>query len=190
MGKSALWSNISNNNLLFSRSVMSSSLWSHVLQHAQLPCPSLFPRVHSHSHPLSWWCHSTISSFVTPFSSHLQCFLSSEAFPMSQLFVSGGQSIGASASTISLSSEYSGVISFRIDLFDLLSVQGTLKSLLQHLSSKASILQCSAFFTCVPHPDPPSHLPLHPLPLGLPSASGPSACLMHPTWAGDLFHPR
>ena len=45
-------------------------------------------------------------------------------------------------------------------------------------------------FTCVPHPYPPSHLPLHPLPLGFPSAPGPSACLMHPTWAGDLFHPR
>ena len=45
-------------------------------------------------------------------------------------------------------------------------------------------------FTCVPHPDAPSHLPLHPIPLGLPSAPGPSACLMHPTWAGDLFHPR
>ena len=45
-------------------------------------------------------------------------------------------------------------------------------------------------FTCVPHPDPPSHLPLHPIPLGLPSAPGPSACLIHPTWTGDLFHPR
>ena len=45
-------------------------------------------------------------------------------------------------------------------------------------------------FTCIPHPDPPSHLPLRPLPLGLPSAPGPSACLMHPTWVGDLFHPR
>ena len=45
-------------------------------------------------------------------------------------------------------------------------------------------------FTCVPHPDPPSRLPLHPIPLGLPSAPGPSACLMHPTWAGDLFHTR
>ena len=45
-------------------------------------------------------------------------------------------------------------------------------------------------FTCVPHPDPPSHLPPHPLPLGLPSVPGPSTCLMHPTWAGDLFHPR
>ena len=44
-------------------------------------------------------------------------------------------------------------------------------------------------FTCVPHADPPSHLPLHPIPLGLPSASAPSPCLMHPTWAGDLFHP-
>ena len=45
-------------------------------------------------------------------------------------------------------------------------------------------------FTCVPHPDPPSHLPLHPFPLGFPSAPGLRACLMHPTWAGDLFHPR
>ena len=45
-------------------------------------------------------------------------------------------------------------------------------------------------FTCIPHPDPPSHLPLYPIPLGLPSAPGPSTCLMHPTWAGDLFHPR
>ena len=45
-------------------------------------------------------------------------------------------------------------------------------------------------FTCVPHPDPPSHLPLHPLPLGFRSAPGRRACLMHPTWAGDLFHPR
>ena len=45
-------------------------------------------------------------------------------------------------------------------------------------------------FTCVPHPDSPSHLPLHPIPLGLPSAPGPSTCLMHPTWAGGLFHPR
>ena len=45
-------------------------------------------------------------------------------------------------------------------------------------------------YTCIPHPYPPSHLPLHPIPLGLPSAPGPSTCLMHPTWAGDLFHPR
>ena len=64
---------------------------------------------------------------------------------MSQFFASGGQSIGASTSSLVLS-EYSGLISFRMDWFDLLSVQGTLKSLLQHHSSKASVLQCSAFF--------------------------------------------
>ena len=64
---------------------------------------------------------------------------------MSQFFTSGGQSIGFSFN-ISPSNEYSGMISFRIDWFDLLAVQGTLKSLLQHHSSKASILQCSAFF--------------------------------------------
>ena len=67
-------------------------------------------------------------------------------FPVSQLFSSGGQSIGVSASAISPSNEYSGPISFRMDWLDILAVQGTLKSLLQHHSSKASILQCSAFF--------------------------------------------
>ena len=65
---------------------------------------------------------------------------------MSQLFASSGQSIGASASAVSPSNEHSGLISFRIDWFDLLTVQGTLKSLLQHHSSKATILQLSAFF--------------------------------------------
>ena len=65
---------------------------------------------------------------------------------MSQLFTSGGQSIAASASAISLSNEYSRLISFRMDWLDLLAVQGTLKSLLQHHSLKASILWCSAFF--------------------------------------------
>ena len=65
---------------------------------------------------------------------------------MSQFFTSGGQSIGVSASSISLSNEFSGLISFRMDWFDLLSVSGTLKSLLQHHDLKASILWCSAFF--------------------------------------------
>ena len=68
------------------------------------------------------------------------------SFPMSQLFASAGQSIGISASTSVLSSEHPGLISFRLDWLDLLAVQGTLKSLLQHHSSKASLLQCSAFF--------------------------------------------
>ena len=66
---------------------------------------------------------------------------------MNQLFASGGQSIGISASTSVPSNEYSGLISFRMDWLDLLAVQGTLKSLLQHHSSKASVLQHSAFFT-------------------------------------------
>ena len=88
----------------------------------------------------------SISSSVIPFSC-LQSFPASGSFPVSQFFTSGGQSIGASASTISPSNEYSGLTSFRMDWLDLLAVQGTLKSLLQHHSSKASILQCSAFFT-------------------------------------------
>ena len=76
----------------------------------------------------------------------LQSFPASGSFPKSQFFESGGQSIGVAASSIRPSSEYSGLISFRVDWLDLLAVQGTLKSLLQHHSSKASILQCSAFF--------------------------------------------
>ena len=72
--------------------VMSDSLWPHGLQHARLPCPSPTPRAYSNSCPLSRWCHPTISSSVSPFSSHLQ------SFSTSQLFASGGQSIGVSAS--------------------------------------------------------------------------------------------
>ena len=81
----------------FSRSVVSDSLQPHGLQYTRLPCPSPIPGVYSNSCPLSWWCHPTISS-VIPFSSHLQSFRASGSFPMSQLFTSGTQSIGASAS--------------------------------------------------------------------------------------------
>ena len=91
------------------------------------PCPSPTPRACSNSCPSSRWCHPSISSSVIPFSSCLLSFPGSGSFLMSQFFASGGQSIGASAS--SLSNEYSGLISFRIDWFDLLAVQGTLKSL-------------------------------------------------------------
>ena len=76
----------------FSRSVASDSLRPHGLQHARLPCPSPTPRACSNSCPLSWWCHPTISSFVIPFSSCLQSFPASGSFPVSQFFVSGGQS--------------------------------------------------------------------------------------------------
>ena len=82
----------------FSRSVMSDSLWPHGLQHARLPCPSPTPGVYSNSCPLSRWCHPTISSSFIPFSSCPQSFPASGSFPMSQLFTSGGQSIGVSAS--------------------------------------------------------------------------------------------
>ena len=87
-----------NNVLLFSFSVVSDSLWLHGLLHTRLPCPSLSPSVCSNLCPMNQWCHSTISSSVTPFSSCLQSFPASGSFPMSQLFASGGQSIGASAS--------------------------------------------------------------------------------------------
>ena len=82
----------------FSRSVMSNSLRPHELQHARPPCPSPAPGVYSNSWPLSRWCHPAVSSSFVPFSSCPQSFPASGSFPMSQLFASGGQSIGVSAS--------------------------------------------------------------------------------------------
>ena len=131
----------------FSCSVLSDSLWPHGPQHARPPSPSPAPRVYSNSSPLSRWCHPTISSSVIPFSSCLQSFPTSGSFQMSQLFASDGQSIGVSASTsVFPMNTQDWSISFRMHCLDLLAVQGTLKSLLQHHSSKASILRCSAFF--------------------------------------------
>ena len=113
----------------FSCSVMSDSLWPDGLQHTRLPCPSPTFRAYSNSCPLSWWCYLTISSSATPFSFCLQSFPASESFPMNQLFTSGGQNIGAWASaSVPPVNEYSGLVSFRIDWFDLLATQGTLKS--------------------------------------------------------------
>ena len=131
----------------FSRSVVSESLRLRATQQARLPCPSPTPGVHSDSRPSSQWCHPAISSSVLPFSSCPQTFPASESFPMSQLFAWGGQSTGVSASASFPSKEIPGLISFRMDWLDLLAVQGTLKSLLQHHSSKASILWGSVFFT-------------------------------------------
>ena len=105
----------------------------HQLQPVRLPCPSPSPGACSNSCPLSQWCHPTITSSVIPFSSCLQSCPASRSFLMSWLFESGGQSIGASASTSVHPYEYSGLISFRIDWFDLLAVQGILKSLLPTL---------------------------------------------------------
>ena len=86
------------NSIQFSRSVMSTSLWPHELQHTRPPCPPPTPGVHQNPCPLSRWCHPTIPSSVVPFSSCPQSFPASGSFPMSQLFASGGQSIGVSAS--------------------------------------------------------------------------------------------
>ena len=118
---------------------MSDSLQPHEPQHARPPCPSPTPGVHPNPCPLSWWCHPTISSSVVHFSSCPQSFPALGSFQMSQLFTSGGFNINPS-------NEHPGLISFRMDWLDLLAVQGTLKSLLQHHSSKASILLHSTFF--------------------------------------------
>ena len=83
--------------LLFSGWLMSDCLWPHGLQHTRLPCPSPSPRVCLNSCPSSQWCHPTTSSSIIPFSSCPESFPASGSFPMSQLFASGGQSIGASA---------------------------------------------------------------------------------------------
>ena len=124
---------------------MSNSLRPHGLQHTRPPCPSPTPRAYSNLCPLSRWCPPTISSSIIPFSSYLQSFPASGSFPMSQSFPSGCQSIGVSASASVLPMNIQDCF-LRIDWLDLLTVQRTLKSLLQHHSSKESILRCSAFF--------------------------------------------
>ena len=116
------------------------------LQHARLPCPSLFPRVCSNSCPLNPWCRLTISSSVAPFSSCPQSFPASGSFPLSQLLTSGGQSIRALASSTVFPMNIQGWFPVGLTGFDVLDVQGTLKSLLQYHNSKASVLWLSAFF--------------------------------------------
>ena len=123
----------------FSRSVVSSSLQPHGLQQANLPCPSPIPELtQTHAHRVS----DAIQQFypLSSHSSHLQSFPASGSFLMSQLFTSGGQSIGPSALALAsvLPLSIQDWFSLRIDCFDLLAVQGTFKSLLQHHSSNAS----------------------------------------------------
>ena len=117
----------------FSHSVVSDSSQPHELQQARPPCPSPTPGIHSNSCPSSRWCHPAISSSVVPFSSYPLLHM---RWPKYWSF----------SFSISPSEEHPGLISFRMDGLNLLAVQGTLKSLLQHHSSKASILQSSAFF--------------------------------------------
>ena len=129
----------------FSHSVVSDSLRPHESQHTRPPCPSPTPGVHPNSCASSQWCHPTISSSVVPFSS---C---PESLPAIRVF-SNGLTLRMRWSkywsfSFSISPSNEGLVSFRMDRLDLLAVQGTLKSLLQHHSSKASILWHSAFFT-------------------------------------------
>ena len=128
----------------FSCSVVSDSLRPHELQHSRPPCPSPTPGAHPNPCPSSWWCHTTISSSVVPFPPALN--LSQHQSPFQ--WVSSSHQV---AKILQLQLQHQSlqwmtrVDTFRIDWFDLLAVQGTLKSLLQHDSSKASIFQCSAF---------------------------------------------
>ena len=123
--------------------VLCLTLQPHGLQHARFPCASLTPRAYSNSCPSSQWCHPAISSSVLPFSCP-QSLLASGSFPTSQLFTWGGQSIGvsASASVLPMNTKDWSPLGWTSWIFF-----QTLKSLLQHHSSKASILWRSAFFT-------------------------------------------
>ena len=125
------------------------SLWTATLcnlMDCRLPCPSLSHVVCSNLCPLSWWCHPTISSSATLFSSCLQSFLASGSFSNELALHIRWSSYYSFSFGIHHSNEYSGLISFRMDGFHLLTVQGTLKSLLQHYNLKTSILWRSAFF--------------------------------------------
>ena len=141
------WFTFFNKSVQFSHSVMFNSLWPHGLQHARPPCPSPTPGVYSNS--LSQWCHPAISSSVVPFFCLLQSFPASGSFQMSQFFTSGGQKYWSFSFSISPPYEHPGRISFRMDWLDLLAVQGTLKSLLQHHSSLALSFHYSPTLTSI-----------------------------------------
>ena len=133
---------------------MSHSLRPHGLQHARPSCSSPTPRIYSNSRPLSRWCHPAISSSVIPFSCLLcrPLLLSPSIFPSIRVFSNESAlcirwpKYWSLSFSISPSNKHPVLISFRMDWLDLFAVQRTLKSLLQHHSSKASIFQHSAFF--------------------------------------------
>ena len=132
--------------LFLSHSVMIYSLRPHGLQHSRFPCPSPSLKACSNSCPLSWRYHPTVSSSVVPSFSHPQSFQNSGFFFSNELALHiRWPKYWSFSFSISPSNEYSGFTFFRNDWLDLLAVQGTVKNLLQHHSSKASILQHSAF---------------------------------------------
>ena len=125
---------------------MSYSLGPHGLQHTKLSCPSPTLGAYSNSCPSGQWCHPTISSSVAPLLLLPSIFPTIRIFPNGSFLCIKWPKFWSFSFSISLPNEYSGLISFRMDSLDLLAVQGTIKSLLQHHSSKATILRCSAFF--------------------------------------------
>ena len=137
--------NKSGSSVQFSRSVMSHSLLPHGLQHARSPCPSPTPGVYSDSCPLNPWCHPTILS-CPPLLLPPSVFPSIRVFSNESVLHIMWPKYWSFSFSISPSNEHTGLISFRMDWLDLLAVQRTLKTLLQHHSSKASILPHSAFF--------------------------------------------
>ena len=149
-----LWLPVCISSVQFSRSVVSDSLWPHGLWHTRLPCPSPTPRACSNSSPLSQWCHPTISSSVIPFSSCLQSFPASGSFPMSQLFASGGQSIGASASASVLPMniqdwfplEWTGWISLQSKGLSRVFSNAKVKKQRHHFADKGPYNQSYGFF--------------------------------------------
>ena len=129
----------------FGRSVVSNSLRPHGLHNTRPPCPSSTPGIYPNSCPLSWWCHPII--LCHPLLLLPSIFPSIRVFSKESALRIRWPKYWSFSFNISPSNEYSGLISFRMDWLDLLAVQGTLQSLLQHHSSKASTLQRSAFFT-------------------------------------------
>ena len=125
---------------------MSTSLQPHGLQHARLPCPSTTPGTYSNSRPLSQWCHLTISSSVVPFSSHLQSFPASGSFPVSQFFMSGGPSIGVSASASILPMNIQDWFPLGWNGWISLQSKGLSRAFSNTCFSKASVLRRSALF--------------------------------------------
>ena len=126
--------------LFFSSQIVSDTLWPHGLHNTRLFCLSLYPGVCSNSCPLSRWCHLAVSPSIAPFSFCLQ------SFPASRSFLEVWLKYCSLSFSNNPSNEYLWLAYFRIDWFDLLAVQGTLKRFLQHHSLNASSLQCSAFF--------------------------------------------
>ena len=139
--------------LLFNHPVVFNSLHPYGLEHTSLPCPLTSTRASSNSCPSSRWCHPTISCWMVMPSNLLllpSIFPSIRVFSNESVLHIRWTKYWSFSFSIIPSNEYSGLISFRINWFDLLAVQGTLKSLLQHHSSKASVLQHSAFFLTLP----------------------------------------